>query len=141
MFRRRLTIALALLAAAAVLEGVVALWALGVADRQVQRGRVHSDIQLGFVEMSASKQRLRAWVSQRQMDAGADLAERDRLQADMRSTLQRLQDLAERAQVLDEGRDGSQAEHLQRQDALKVLTVTLHDLQEAVNRAGPLMPG
>ena len=141
MFRRRLTIALALLAAAAVLEGVVALWALGVADRQVQRGRVHSDIQLGFVEMSASKQRLRAWVSQRQMDAGADIAERDRLQADMRSTLQRLKDLAERAQVLDEGREGSQAEHLQRQDALKVLTVTLQDLQEAVNRAGPLMPG
>ena len=50
MFRRRLTVALLFLAAAAVLEGFVAVWALSVAERHVQRGRVASDIQLGFVE-------------------------------------------------------------------------------------------
>lgn len=142
MFRQRLTIALVLLAAAAVLEGVLALWALGVADRQVQRGRVVSDIQLGFVELSAGKQRLRTWVSQAQLDAGADTAQRDRLQADMRQTLERLKRLALHAQALDEdGGSAGHAEHLQRMDALEVLSLSLHDLQTAVAGARPLVPG
>lgn len=142
LFRQRLTIALALLAAAAVLEGVLALWALGVADRQVQRGRVVSDIQLGFVELSASKQRLRTWVSQMQLDAGADVTQRERLQADMRNTLQRLERLARQARALDE--DGAAAhagEHLQRMDALAVLGRSLDELQAAVDEARPLVPG
>ena len=90
MFRNRLTIALAVLAAAAVLECVVALWAVGVADRQVKRGRVASDIHVGFIQLYASKQRLRTWVSQAQLNAGADPAVRDQLLAQMRRTLEQL---------------------------------------------------
>ena len=80
MFRRRLTVALLFLAAAAVLEGFVAVWALSVAERHVQRGRVASDIQLGFVELSARKQRLRTWASQAQLDVNVDLIQRELLQ-------------------------------------------------------------
>ena len=64
MFRKKLTVALLFLAAVAVLEGMVAVWALSVAERHVQRGRVASDINLGFVELSTSKQRLRTLVAQ-----------------------------------------------------------------------------
>ena len=102
MFRRRLSIALLLLAAAAVLEGMLAVWVLGVAERHVQRGRVASDLHVGYVELSAAKQRLRTWVAQVQFGPGADLAQRDNLQSQMRATLQRLQALSERAVALDD---------------------------------------
>lgn len=137
MYRRRLTIALSVLAAAVVLEGVVAVWAVGVAERQVQRGRVASDIRLGFVELSAAKQRLRTWVSQRQMDAGAEDAVRDRLQADLRATLERLGRLSEAAAALDESAAGRQ-EHRQRREVLAVLGRSFDALEQVVRGASPL---
>ena len=36
---------------AAALQGAAAVWSLGLADHQVQRGRVASDIHVGFVEL------------------------------------------------------------------------------------------
>lgn len=140
MFRKRLTIALAVLAAAAVLEGLAALWAVSIADRHVQRGRVASDIQLGFVELSADKQRLRTWLTQLQLDAGADAAERERLEANMRSTLERLRTLAQRALLLSD-RDAVRDEQVQRQDALNVLAYSFAELERAFDAARPLPPG
>ena len=140
MFRKRLTIALALLAAAAVTEGLLAVWALNVAERQVLRGRVVSDIQLGFVELSATKQRLRAWVSQMQLAAGAEPNDRQRLQGDMRRIWHRLQELSQRAVALDSS-DATRFEHVQRQDALAVLARSLDQLERAVDGAQPLEPG
>lgn len=140
MFRKRLTIALAVLAAAAVLEGLAALWAVSVADRHVQRGRVASDIQLGFMELSADKQRLRTWLTQLQLDAGANRADRDHVEASMRVTLERLRGLTQRAVALDDG-DQTRAEHAQRQDALDVLGRSFAELQRALDAARPLPPG
>lgn len=140
MFRRRLSIALGLLAAAAVLEGLGAAAALSVAERQVERGRVASDIRTAFVELSATKQRLRTWVSQRQQGAGADPQARERLQRDMRQTLQRLETLSAAAIQLDDSA-ATRSEHLRRQDALAVLRVSVAELEEAVNAAQPLAPG
>ena len=79
MFSTKLTFALAGLGLAAALQAAAALWSIGVADRQVLRGRVASDIHVAFVELSVTKQRLRSWVAQRQADAGADAAQRDAL--------------------------------------------------------------
>jgi signal transduction histidine kinase len=140
MFRRRLTIALAVLAAAAVAEGLLALWTAGVAERQVQRGRVASDIQLGFVELSATKQRLRGWVAQTQMDAAADPEQRDRLQADLQRVLEQLRGLSRRAIALDDG-PTARVEHVQRQDALDVLAGSFAALRNSVEAAQPLQPG
>ena len=140
MFRKRLTIALAILAAAAVVEGLLAVWALNVAERQVQRGRVASDIQLGFVELSATKQRLRTWVFQMQLEAGADPSQRQRLQGDMRSIWHRLQELSQRAVELDSS-DATRFEHVQRRDTLTVLDESLDQLERAIDRAQPLEPG
>ena len=140
MFRRRLTVALLFLAAAAVLEGFVAVWALSVAERHVQRGRVASDIQLGFVELSARKQRLRTWVSQAQLDVNVDLVQRELLQADMQKTLQRLQTLSERAVMLDDT-DATRLVHVGRQDSIAVLERSLNQLTRTLGNVAPLEPG
>lgn len=57
MFARRLTLALAALACAAMLEGVAAMWALSVANDHVLRGRVASDIQVAFKDLTVLKLR------------------------------------------------------------------------------------
>jgi two-component system, OmpR family, sensor kinase len=137
MLRRRLTFALVALAVAVIVESLVAVRALGLADRHVQRGRVHSDLHLGFVELSADKQRLRTWASQQQLDAGADPQRRDELLGRMRATVQRLQGLADRAVALDDA-VAARAEQVQRQDALAVLAGSLDDLDRAVRGARPL---
>ncbi len=140
MFRRRLTLALSLLATAVVLQAVAAVAALGVAQDKVQRGRVASDIQRGFIELSATKQRLRTWVAQLQQGADASPALRESLQAQMRQQLQTLRELSADRLLLDDSAD-SRREHLQRQDVLAVLGQSLADLETAVDNAQPLQPG
>lgn len=140
MFGRQLTLSLSLLAAAAVLEGLGAAAALHVAEQQVERGRVASDIRTGFIELSATKQRLRTWVAQRQQGAGADEAVREALQQDMRNTLQRLQTLATAAAALDDDQ-ANRAEQLRRQDSLAVLNASVAELERTVSVVEPLAPG
>ncbi|KNZ33747.1 MAG: hypothetical protein AD742_04835 [Methylibium sp. NZG] len=140
MFRRRLLIALSVLAAAAVLEGLAAVWAVGVAEQHVQRGRVASDIQRDFIELSATKQRLRTWVSQRLLDAGADAQTVRQLQGDLRATLDRLGQLSDTAVTLDDSAE-SRADHLQRREALALLARSFADLERAVNEVEPLTTG
>lgn len=74
MLRRRLTIALITLAAAVVLQAMGAVWVLNQTELHVERGRLASDIELHFVELSATKKELRSWVAQLQQGAGADPA-------------------------------------------------------------------
>lgn len=139
MFRRRLTLSLGLLATIAVLEGLGAAIAVRVAENQVARGRVASDIRTAFVELSATKQRLRTWVAQRQQGAGADPEVREALQRDMRRTLERLQGLSKAAIELDDSA-ATRTEHLRRQDAMAVLATSVSDLEAAVDAAEPLDP-
>ena len=58
MFSKQLAIALVTLAIASLLQGGVAWWAIDAAANNVQRGRVASDVLAGFLELSATKQRL-----------------------------------------------------------------------------------
>ena len=140
MLRRRLTLALLALATVVVLQGLGAVWVLNQAEQQVQRGRLASDIQLGFVELSATKKELRSWVAQLQQGAGADPAVRDALQATLRQRLDELQRLADAALALDGGSTGN-AEQLRRLDALAVLGGHLEALKRAIADTGPLQPG
>jgi len=140
MLRRRLTLALVALAAIVVLQGLGAVWVLNQAEQQVLRGRLASDIQLGFVELSATKKELRSWVAQLQQGAGADPAVRDRLQAALRDLLDGLQRTASAAAAIDTSAAG-RAEQLQRVDALAVLGGHLEALKRAVAGVEPLTPG
>lgn len=142
MFRARLTVALALLAIASVLEGVVAVWALGVADHHTQHGRVTADIHLGFVELSATKQRLRTWVSQALLGAGAAPDERMRLQNDLRTNIERLRELSEQAISLGKGLgEEDRKVQFQRRETLEVLGRGFAKLALAIDTVQPLPAG
>ena len=132
MFRKRLTLALAALALVSLLQGGVAWWATDVAMQNVQRGRVASDLLAEFLELSATKQRLRTWLSQALLDAGADPRQQERLQADMKATLIRLGALALEAANADGDRADAIPEHQQRREALSVLRRSVEDLREAL---------
>ena len=140
MFARRLTLALAALAGAAVLEGLVAVWALSVANDHVLRGRVAADIALGFKDLTVTKLRLRAWFTQAQLDPNTAGEPRLRYQADMQRTLEQLRSLSARAIEMDRS-DATRAEHLQRQDALAVLADSMASLKVAAAQVQPLPPG
>jgi signal transduction histidine kinase len=139
MFRRRLSLVLVLLAAAVVLQAVAAVFAAREAERQVVRGRIASDIHQRFVELSATKQRLRSWVTQFQIGAGGDVAERDALEQRMRAILGELKDLTQQASA--KGLEaGAGAEQAARQDALQVLGQSVETLSTAIREKPPLSP-
>lgn len=140
VFRRRLTLALTLIAAVVVAVALLAAASLAVTERQVLRGRVASDIAAGFIQLSAQKQRLRTWVAQMQQGASADGAARAELQAAMQGTLQRLKVLAQQAIELD-GSAEAREEHVRRRETLAVLEETVAALVRAVDEARPLAPG
>lgn len=142
MFLKRLSIALAALAMASVLQGAAALWALSVANHHAEHGRVTGDIHLGFVELSATKQRLRTWVSQALLGAGAAPDERDRLEQELSAKVEQLRGLAQQAILLGnnlgvEDRQGQ----FERQEALEVLARGFVRLGKAIDAVQPLPPG
>lgn len=138
MFRNRLTLALGALAIVSLLQGAVAWWAIDVSARHVERGRVASDILSGFLELSAAKQRLRIWLSQTLMSAGADPQHRVQLRSEMDAMLNRLDSLEALATRLDRSLAENSAEHQLRQDALNVLEHSVQELDRAMSGAQPL---
>lgn len=135
MFRRQLSGVLLILAACIVLQGVGAVFALREAERQVVRGRLASDIHQGFVQLSATKQHLRSWVTQHKIGAGGDLSERDALLQDMQRNLSGLAQLAQKSALLGLDRRESQdsVEHLARMDAVRVLGQNVQALGDALS--------
>lgn len=131
MFRRQISGVLLVLAACIVLQGVGAVFALREAERQVVLGRLASDIHQGFVQLSATKQRLRSWVTQHKIGAGGNTDERDHLLFQMQQNLANLSLLAEKALTL--GLDGSDSqEHAARTDAVRVLGHNVDALGKAL---------
>lgn len=140
MFRRRLAVALVALATLVVLQGLGAVWVLSQAELQVHRGRLASDIRLGFVELSATKKELRSWVAQLQQGAGADPVVRDRLQAALHARLGDLRKLSEAALALDDSPAG-RFDQTRRMDVLAVLGRSIDALTRAIAATGPLTAG
>ena len=131
MFRRQLSGVLLFLAACIVLQGVGAVFALREAERQVVRGRLASDIHQGFVQLSATKQHLRSWVTQHKIGAGGNPAERDALLQQMQRSLGELALLAQTSAALGlDGRDSE--EHLARTNSVQVLGHNVHALGQAL---------
>ena len=131
MFRRQLSGVLIFLAACIVLQGLGAVFALREAERQVVRGRLASDIHQGFVQLSATKQHLRSWVTQHKIGAGGNRQERDDLIEQMQQSLGELALLAQKSAALGlQGRDSE--EHTARTDALQVLGQNVHELGQAL---------
>lgn len=140
MFRKRLTVALAILALAALLQGGVSWWALEAAGDKAYRGRVASDVLTGFLELYGTNQRSRAWLAQSLLGAPVDPQSREKLQNEMARVLGRLDTVAELAAELDGDPGALQAEHHQRQEDLRVLHQSLAELRTAMASVQPQPP-
>jgi two-component system OmpR family sensor kinase len=136
VFGRRLSLALALLGSIAVVQGAVALWAVGMAERHVLRGRVAADIKQGFTDLRSDKQQLRNWLAQHQFGAAADEGQRDALLGRMRVVLGELGGLAAQAVALDDSPPARQRQ-AQRGDALRVLEGSLAQLGRGLASLDP----
>jgi two-component system OmpR family sensor kinase len=137
MIRRRLSWVLIFLAVTILLQALGSTLALREAEKQIVRGRIASDLHRGFVEISATKQRLHTWVAQLTLRGGGDVAERDRLINQMRRILTDLQTLSQEAQASQLASQQPQ-EQLQREVALNKLQQSIQVLQEAIYQARPL---
>lgn len=138
MFRQRLSLALACLALASLLQGALAWWAIDSASAQVTRGRVASDLVKGHLQLAASKQRLRSWTSQALLSADVDTTERDGHIRDMRSNIEALQALARKAATLDPDTARAQLDWDERQDTLNILRHSVAELDLALRDLRPL---
>ncbi|KQM79930.1 HAMP domain-containing sensor histidine kinase [Xylophilus sp. Leaf220] len=107
MFRFKISMALGLLVALVCVQAAfVYMGSVRVYD-YAQHSRLASDILAELVELSANKQRLRVWASQRLMNAAdASPETRTALLARMRASATTLQDLARRDQELLEKLSG-----------------------------------
>ncbi|MCZ8108356.1 MAG: HAMP domain-containing protein [Burkholderiales bacterium] len=139
-FRRRITLALAVLATIAALQGGFAIWAVRLAEHHVLRGRVAADIKQGFTELWFNKQQLRNWMAERQFGAGASEDRRDALLLNMRDLLQRMNELAEQAIALDGGPAARQRQ-AERRDALLVLGGSIDQLARGLASLNQPSPG
>lgn len=140
LFSTRLTVAFALMASLALAQGGLAAWIATRAEHQVIRGRVAGDLQSGFWELSATKQRLRAWSLRALMGAPHAQTDGEMLRLRMADTIVRLQDLSARAEQMDQTMGIRSDESAQRDDALKLLSQSVVALQEPIaeiNRRGP----
>jgi signal transduction histidine kinase len=95
-FRTRLSLAFATLVALVCIQaGFIYLGSERVTF-YTQHSRLASDIQSDLLELSANKQRLRVWASQRLMNGDAPIEARDRWLAGMRTSAASLRDLTQR---------------------------------------------
>lgn len=133
MFRKRLRLALAILAVAAIAQGSISWWSLNVATNQVQRGRVASDILTHFQQLSATKQRLKTWASQAVTGLTSEAQLKDRYLDDMQVLLAQLQALdKESLQIAYTQDDDLAADSRARAQALTLLASSVVNLRTAL---------
>lgn len=140
LFSNRLTVAFALMASLALAQGGLAAWIANRAEHQVLRGRVAGDLQSTFWELSATKQRLRAWSLRALIGAPHVRSDGEMLRLRMADAIVRLQDLSARAEQMDRDMGIESREGSERNDALKLLSQSVVSLQERIaeiNRRGP----
>jgi signal transduction histidine kinase len=95
-FRSRLSLAFAALVALVCVQAAFIYLGSERVTFYAQHSRLTSDIQSDLLELSANKQRLRVWASQRLMNGDAPIESRDRWLAGMRSSAASLRDLTQR---------------------------------------------
>jgi len=140
LFSTRLTVALVLMASLALAQGGLAAWIASRAEHQVMRGRVAGDLQSGFWELSATKQRLRAWSLRALIGAPHVPGDGEMLRQKMATTIVRLQGLSQTAERMDRAASGPSPEARRRDDTLRLLGQSVVALREPIaeiNRRGP----
>jgi two-component system, OmpR family, sensor kinase len=130
MFKARIFWAFSVLALASVTQGILGWSTLNVADQNIQRGRVANELLVGFVSLSAEKQRLRILLSEALIGRPINDDEIRQTKNNMTSTLDQLDRLAARASELYQDNREMDAEHAARFKSLLVLRNALGSLDE-----------
>lgn len=146
MFRLRLSFAFAVLVALVCCQAAFVYWGSNRVNEYAAHSRLTSDILSELLEISANKQRLRVWASQRLMNAEATSAVRDQLLERMRTGAARL-DAMSRLH-LDSWRKLSSREDiavpqevLQLVEISKLLDGNILEVQAQLQDLQPLSPG
>lgn len=132
VFSTRLTLAIGFLAALFFVQGAVTWWVSDVARLRVERGRIAGDLQAGFIDLVATKQRLRGWALQVMLGASPPTDEGDRLSQALIGSIDKLKELGLRAEAFDRAQGKDLPEHAERAGVLIVLRASFGKLREAV---------
>lgn len=132
LFRTRLLIAFAAMGLLALAQGGFNAWISQTAERQVLRGRVAGDLQSGFLDLSATKQRLRAWSLRVLIGAEHEAGDGELLRMRMAETIGHLQQLSREAQRLDGSAARASQDDERRDEALRLLAASVVALRPAI---------
>lgn len=147
-FSRKIAAAAILLSGLILAQGAVNSWIARVAEERVFRGRIAGDLHAGFLDLSATKQRLKAWSLQVLLGTVPPVTEGDRLSNLLINRADDLLALGERAAALDKGTaratgqtiQAPGSEHLARAAALRTLRESFVRLRTAVLRLDAISP-
>lgn len=132
MFKSRIFWAFGILAFVAVVQAIVSWSTLGVANNNVQRGRVANELLVGYVDLLASKQRLRILLGEAFIGRPVNEDEVMQIQQSMRAQLDGLHRLSQRANALYKDDWEMSAEMVDRQKSLQALEDGLVTLEQRV---------
>jgi two-component system, OmpR family, sensor kinase len=139
-FSKRIALAFGVLATLAAAQGATGWWIADVAEHRVVRGRVAGDLHSGFLQLSAEKQRLRAWVLQSLIGADPDPELGQRLGGRMLDRISALRILSAEAERMDRAQGKQLDEHAQRKASLDLLEASVEALVEELPELSGRVP-
>ncbi len=131
-FTIRLIAAFAVLAVLIVSQGLLNRHIAIEAEQQVIRGRYAGDILSGLLELSATKQRLRAWSLRALIGADHAPGDGEMLRAHMATTIERLQRISEKTRAMDHLAGAPADDDDARDEALQLISGSVIALKPAI---------
>lgn len=105
-----------------------------MAEQQVIRGRYSSDLLSGLLELSATKQRLRAWSLRALIGADHAPGDGEVLRAHMATTIEQLQRISQKTREMDHLAAGPDADDDTRIEALRLISGSVIALRPAIEQ-------
>lgn len=131
-FTIRLVSAFAVLAILIVSQGLLNRHIATEAEQQVVRGRYAGDILSGLLELSATKQRLRAWSLRALIGADHVPGDGEVLRAHMAATIEELQHISQLTRAMDHLANAPARDDDARDEALQLISGSVVALKPAI---------
>lgn len=136
-FTIRLVAAFAVIAVLIVSQGLLNRHIATEAEQQVIRGRYAGDLLSGLLELSATKQRLRAWSLRALIGAEHAHGDGEMLRNQMAETIQQLQRISSEARELDQLAGAPTDDDDARDEALHLISGSVISLKSAIEDIKP----
>ncbi|WP_337271001.1 sensor histidine kinase [Oryzifoliimicrobium ureilyticus] len=131
-FTLRLVAAFTVLALLIVAQGLLNRHIATVAEQQVVRGRFAGDLLSGMLELSATKQRLRAWSLRALIGADHVPGDGEMLRANMAATITQLQRISGETREMDRLANAPTDDDDARDEALRLISDSVVALKPAI---------